>query len=148
MYDWAQFRHFRYLLVILEKQGLRVAADELHTSQPNLTVQARQFQEYSSVRLFRRTKSGRIRPTDAGLAFISFARLLLDTRDEVIEALVAIERGEIGAAIWLFSVSRPKFIPPLLRYAQRDSSYALFVQHMETSAISPMRLQADWSTQR
>ena len=43
MYDWAEFRHFRYLLAILEKGGFRVAADELHTSQPNLTVQARQF---------------------------------------------------------------------------------------------------------
>ncbi len=49
MYDWAELRHFRYLLVILEKQGFRVAAEELHTSQPNLTVQARQFQENASV---------------------------------------------------------------------------------------------------
>lgn len=33
MYDWAEFRHFRYLLAILERQGFRVAAEELHTSQ-------------------------------------------------------------------------------------------------------------------
>lgn len=95
MYDWAELRHFRYLLAILEKQGFRVAADELHTSQPNLTVQARQFQENASVRLFRRTKNGRIRPTETGVAFITLARFLLETRDEVIEALIAIERGEI-----------------------------------------------------
>jgi DNA-binding transcriptional LysR family regulator len=31
MYDWAEFRHFRYLLTILEKGGFRIAADELHT---------------------------------------------------------------------------------------------------------------------
>jgi DNA-binding transcriptional LysR family regulator len=31
------------------------------------------------------------------MAFISLARLLLDTRDEVINALIAIERGEVGA---------------------------------------------------
>lgn len=30
MYDWAELRHFRYLRVILEKQGFRVAAEELH----------------------------------------------------------------------------------------------------------------------
>jgi DNA-binding transcriptional LysR family regulator len=96
MYDWAEFRHFRYLLAVLEKQGFRIAAEELHTSQPNLTVQARQFQDYASVRLFRRTRNGGIRPTETGLAFISLARLLLDTRDEVINALMAIERGEIG----------------------------------------------------
>jgi len=97
MYDWAEFRHFRYLLGILEKQGFRIAAEELHTSQPNLTVQARQFQDYASVRLFRKMKSGSIRPTETGLAFISLAHLLLDTREEVINALIAIERGEIGA---------------------------------------------------
>jgi hypothetical protein len=40
MYDWAEFRHFRYLLKILEMGGFRVAAEELRTSQPNLTVSA------------------------------------------------------------------------------------------------------------
>jgi DNA-binding transcriptional LysR family regulator len=95
MYDWAEFRHFRYLLMILEKQGFRVAAEELHTSQPNLTVQTRQFQENASVRLFRKMKSRRIRPTETGIAFIALAWSLLKARDEVINALIAIERGEI-----------------------------------------------------
>ncbi len=93
MYDWAEFRHFRYLLTILEKQGFRAAAESLHTAQPNLSVQARQFQENAEVRLFRRTKNGRIRPTEAGIAFVRLARYLLETRDEIIDALVAIERG-------------------------------------------------------
>jgi DNA-binding transcriptional LysR family regulator len=95
MNDWAEFRHFRYLLVILEKQGFRSAAEELHASQPNLTVQARQFQENASVRLFRKTRNGRIRPTEAGIAFIVLARSLLAARDEVVAALRAIESGEI-----------------------------------------------------
>jgi DNA-binding transcriptional LysR family regulator len=97
MYDWAELRHFRYLLAILERQGFRVAAEQLHTSQPNLTVQARQFQENASIRLFQKMRDGRIRPTETGTAFISLARLLLETRDEVIDALVAIDRGEIDA---------------------------------------------------
>jgi DNA-binding transcriptional LysR family regulator len=97
MYDWAELRHFRYLLAILERQGFRVAAEELHTSQPNLSVQARQFQENASVRLYKKLKNGRIRPTETGLAFITLAKLLLETRDEVINALIAIERGEIGS---------------------------------------------------
>jgi DNA-binding transcriptional LysR family regulator len=97
MYDWAELRHFRYLLAILERQGFRVAAEQLHTSQPNLTVQARQFQENASIRLFQKMRNGRIRPNETGIAFISLARLLLETRDEVIDALIAIDRGEIGA---------------------------------------------------
>jgi DNA-binding transcriptional LysR family regulator len=96
MYEWAEFRHFRYLLKILEKGGFRAAAEELHTSQPNLTVQARQFQDHASVRLFRKVKSGQIRPTETGVAFIVLARLVLEVRDEAIDALIAIERGEIN----------------------------------------------------
>jgi DNA-binding transcriptional LysR family regulator len=42
-------------------------------------------------------KNGRIRPTETGVAFISLARLLLDTRDEVIDALIAIERGDVSS---------------------------------------------------
>jgi DNA-binding transcriptional LysR family regulator len=96
MYDWAEFRHFRYLLAILEKQGFRAAAEILHTAQPNLSVQARQFQENAAVQLFRRTRNGRIRPTEAGIAFMALARFLLETREEVIDALIAIERGTTG----------------------------------------------------
>jgi DNA-binding transcriptional LysR family regulator len=96
MYDWAEFRHFRYLLKILEKRGFRLAAEELFTSQPNLTVQARQFQDNASVRLFHKTKSGQILPTKAGIAFIVLARNLLEYRDEVIDAIVAVERNEIN----------------------------------------------------
>lgn len=97
MYDWAEFRHFRYLLKILEKRGFRLAAEELFTSQPNLTVQARQFQDNASVRLFHKTKSGQIVPTKAGIAFVVLTRNLLEFRDEVIDAVVSIERNEISA---------------------------------------------------
>jgi DNA-binding transcriptional LysR family regulator len=97
MYDWAEFRHFRYLRAILEKGGFRIAADELHTSQPNLTVQARQFQENASFRLLRKSKNGRIYPTRTGLAFLALAPLLFEVRDEIMDALIAIERGEINS---------------------------------------------------
>lgn len=93
MYEWAEFRHFRYLLSILEEQGLRPAAEILHTAQSNLSVQARQFQENANVRLFRKKKSGRIIPTEAGVAFTHLAQLLFETRDEIIDALIAIDRG-------------------------------------------------------
>lgn len=98
MYDWAELRHFKYLLAILELRGFRVAAEALHTSQPNLSVQARQFQENASIRLFRKQKNGRIRPTETGVAFITLARMLLETRDEIIDTLVSIERGDINVA--------------------------------------------------
>ena len=95
MYDWAEFRHFRYLLSILEQQGFRAAAEKLHTAQPNLSIQAKQFQENASLRLFEKLKDGRIKPTDTGEAFKIIAKGLLDARDEAMEALMAIEHGEL-----------------------------------------------------
>ncbi len=97
MNDWAEFRHFKYLLAIAEHKGFRAAAEYLHTAQPNLSAQAKQFQDFSEVHLFRKGKDGRIKLTATGVAFKPIAQGLLDARDEAIAALVAIERGEIGA---------------------------------------------------
>jgi DNA-binding transcriptional LysR family regulator len=97
MNDWAEFRHFKYLLAIAEHKGFRAAAEYLHTAQPNLSAQAKQFQDFSDVHLFRKGKDGRIKLTATGVAFKPIAQGLLDARDEAIAALVAIERGEIRA---------------------------------------------------
>jgi hypothetical protein len=69
MNDWAEFRHFKYLLAIVEHKGFRAAAEQLHTAQPNLSAQAKQFQELSATHLFRKGKDGRIKLTETGVAF-------------------------------------------------------------------------------
>jgi hypothetical protein len=136
MYEWAELRHFRYLLTILERQGFRAAAEELRTAQPNLSVQARQFQENASVPLFRKMKGGRIRPTDTGVAFKVLARFLLETRDEVLDAVIAIERGgfvpfDSEALPWL---TRTCF-EPSASYTKSSSPSALYGQRMEIRCI-------------
>jgi DNA-binding transcriptional LysR family regulator len=95
MYEWAEFRHFEYLHVILKLKGLRSAAQHLHTTQPNLSRQARQFQENASVRLYEKAPNGRIEITNAGAAFEFMAKRLLEARDEVFRTLIAIEHGDI-----------------------------------------------------
>jgi DNA-binding transcriptional LysR family regulator len=90
MYEWAEFRHFKYLLAILGLRGFRAASEQLFTTQSNLSIQAKQFQESASVRLYDKTKDGRIKPTDTGVAFTFIAKDVLDTRAEAIEALIAI----------------------------------------------------------
>ena len=78
MYDWVEFRHFKYLLTILELRGFRAAAERLFTAQSNLSTQAKQFQEAARVRLYRKMKDGRIKPTDTGVAFLFNAKYVLD----------------------------------------------------------------------
>lgn len=95
MYDWAEYRYFRYLLAVVERNGFRAAAEELHTTQPNLSAHSKHFHEQSGLRLYRKAKSGRIRLTPTGIAFKLIAKGLLDARDEAMEALIAVERGEV-----------------------------------------------------
>ncbi len=95
MNSWAEFRHFKYLLAVLEHKGFRAAAEHLRTAEPNLSVQAKQFQENFAIRLFRKAKDGHIQPTETGIAFKSIAQGLLDARDEALAALVAIDHGQI-----------------------------------------------------
>jgi DNA-binding transcriptional LysR family regulator len=93
--NWAEFRHFRYLLAIVEHKGFRAAAEHLRTAEPNLSVQARQFQENFAIQLFRRARNGRIQLTETGIAFRAIAQGVLDARDDAIAALIAIDRGSI-----------------------------------------------------
>lgn len=94
MNDAAEFRHFRYLLAVAEHKGFRAAAEHLNTSQPSLSKQAKEFQEAFQIELFQKTKSGRIRLTPTGCAFIPIARDLLEARDDAIAALISIHRKE------------------------------------------------------
>ena len=95
MNDWVEFRHFKYLLAIAEYRGFRAAAEHLHTAEPNLSMQSKQFQEMFGIRIFEKNPRGRIQLTETGIAFIKIARELLQARDDAIAALIAIERREI-----------------------------------------------------
>jgi DNA-binding transcriptional LysR family regulator len=108
--EWAEFRHFRYLLTIAERKGFRAAARHLRTSEANLSIQAKQFQEMFEIRLFRRSKDGRIELTATGQALKPIAQWLLDARKEAITALIAIDRGQDQT----FSLGCSPFVDPEL----------------------------------
>lgn len=94
MDDYAEFRHLRYLLAIIEHKGLRVAAEALNITEPSLSRQAREFQQHYKLKFYRRSKTGRIEITRTGHALPIIFRDLLEAREEAIAALEAIERGE------------------------------------------------------
>ncbi|MGY2172263.1 transcriptional regulator CynR [Pseudomonas gingeri] len=69
-------RHVRYLLAVAEHANFTRAAEALHVSQPTLSQQIKQLEESLGAPLFDR--SGRtVRLTDAGTAYVRFARLAL-----------------------------------------------------------------------
>ena len=94
MDDFAEFRHFKYLLAVAEYKGFRAAADALHTSQPSLSRQIHAFQDHYKIRLFRRTKGKGVTLTPAGEALTVIARDVLEMREHAISALDAILRGD------------------------------------------------------
>ena len=95
MNEWAEFRHFLYLLTVLECGGIRPAAEVLHTYSPNLSVQAKDFQEYFNICLYEICADKRLSPTRAGTALAPMARGLLRARDKVIAAVVVLAFGRV-----------------------------------------------------
>lgn len=69
-------RHIRYLLAVAEHRNFTRAAEALHVSQPTLSQQIKQLEDTLGAPLLDR--SGRsVRLTDAGEAYVRFARLAL-----------------------------------------------------------------------
>jgi DNA-binding transcriptional LysR family regulator len=95
MNDFAEFRHFKYLLEILLEENLRSAAENLHTTAPNIYKQGQEFQEHFHLRVYMKLRDNRIKRTKTGTACIPIARDLLAHRDEAIVALQAIESGTV-----------------------------------------------------
>jgi DNA-binding transcriptional LysR family regulator len=58
--DFAEFRHFRYLLAVAQRKGFRAAAEALNTAQPSLSRQIKEFQDYYNLRLFIPGKGKRV----------------------------------------------------------------------------------------
>jgi DNA-binding MarR family transcriptional regulator len=94
MDDFAEFRHFKYLLAVAEHKGFRAAADSLNTAQPSLSRQIKEFQEHYNLRLFVPAKGKRVELTPAGEALLVIAREVLEIKDDALAALEAIQRGE------------------------------------------------------
>jgi DNA-binding transcriptional LysR family regulator len=95
MYDWAEFRILKWLMAVMEHKGFRAAAEHLNTAQPNLSARVKQFQEASGLHLYRITKGNRIRLTQTGVAFRPIVTGLFNAQVEAMDALLAIEHGNV-----------------------------------------------------
>ncbi|GAA1073366.1 MULTISPECIES: transcriptional regulator CynR [Kitasatospora] len=101
IYDRAmELRHLRYLLAVAEHGSFTRAAEALHLSQPTLSHQVRQLERSLGVELLDRT-GRRVRPTDAGEAYLRHARLALRelaTAERAVQDVQDLSRGTLRLA--------------------------------------------------
>ena len=81
-----ELRHLRYFVAAVEEGSLTTAAERrLHIAQPSLSRQIRDLERQVGVELLSRSVSG-VTLTDAGKAFLDYARLALTQVEAAVEA--------------------------------------------------------------
>jgi LysR family transcriptional regulator, hca operon transcriptional activator len=130
-----ELRHLRYFVAVAEEGSLTLAAERrLHTAQPSLSRQIRDLEHEVGVPLLRRTPKG-VELTDAGAAFLDYARLALAQADSARDA--ARRAGKVAKAtfaIGFLTGQEMQWLPEVMRTV-RDVLPDLNVT--VSSAISP-----------
>jgi len=85
MYPGVELRLLRYVVVVSEELHFRRAAERLHLSQPSLSKQILQLEDFLGFKLFDRTKQS-VALTPAGHRFVAEARKALHYSDRAVEA--------------------------------------------------------------
>src|ERR1700724_4084899 len=89
-----ELRHLRYFVAVAEMENVsRAATQRLYVSQPSLSRQIRDLEDEMGVQLLERTAKS-VRLTEAGRAFLSDARGLLQQADEPVKNARAIAGAE------------------------------------------------------
>jgi len=88
-----ELRHLRYFVAAAETENVSRAALKLHVSQPALSRQIRDLEDEIGFCLLERTAKS-VRLTEAGRAFLSDARALLQQADEAVKKARAIAGAE------------------------------------------------------
>src|SRR5687768_8325510 len=91
-----ELRHLRYFIAVAEEENVSRAALKLHVSQPALSRQVRDLEEELGFLLLERSAKS-VRLTDAGRAFLTEARAVLQRTDEAVKTAraVATRGGEL-----------------------------------------------------
>jgi DNA-binding transcriptional LysR family regulator len=108
-----ELRHMRYFVAVAEALNFRKASDQLHVSQPSLSVQIKQLEDELGVALLTRSKR-LVQITPAGKIFLSAAQeILLKTKQASAAALHA-GTGEAGTIRLGFIPTASFHILPML----------------------------------
>jgi DNA-binding transcriptional LysR family regulator len=96
IYDHLEFRHLRYIVAIAEQRTFTAAAHSVPVAQSALSRQIAEIEEIYNIQIFERVRGGTgASLTAAGEALLMYARQLLQTRTEIIEAVQAIHQSSL-----------------------------------------------------
>jgi DNA-binding transcriptional LysR family regulator len=114
-----ELRHLRYFVAAAETENVSRAALKLHVSQPALSRQIRDLEDEIGFCLLERTAKS-VRLTDAGRAFLSDARALLQQADQAVKKARAIAGAEPTELKLGYSpAATARILPAILRAYQR-----------------------------
>lgn len=117
-----ELRHLRYFIAVAEAGHITRAAEGLGIQQPPLSLQIKALERELDVQLFRRKPRG-VELTDAGVAFLERARVILNEVERAFASTQRTARGEQGRVVVGFTASAPfhPFVPRVIR-AYRELS--------------------------
>jgi DNA-binding transcriptional LysR family regulator len=117
-----ELRHLRYFVAVAEERHMTRAAERLGIQQPPLSMQIRALEQELGVQLFRRQPRG-MELTEAGVAFLDRARVILDQVERAFATTRRTARGEQGRVVVGFTSSAPfhPFVPRVIRAFRENS---------------------------
>src|ERR1700738_1949512 len=133
----------RYLKAVADHGSFTRAACALHVSQPALSQQIREFEERMGVQLLDRT-GRKVRPTDAGEAYLRHVQRALDERGVGGRAIRDVEDLSSGALRVGFTPSFAIYLlaPLIRRYRDRFPGIVLTITEMAQEEME-LALSAD-----
>ena len=129
VFDHLEFRHLRYIIAVAETGSFTAAAQSVHVAQSAISRQIGEIEDVFHIEIFQRIerrgkgkrKTHRIaKLTVAGESLLGFAHQLLDMRQEVIEAVQAIEQSALRPFRLGFSPFVEPHVLETLTHAYRD----------------------------
>jgi len=115
-----ELRHLRYFIGVAEEENVSRAALKLHVSQPALSRQIRDLEEELGFLLLERSARS-VRLTEAGRAFLTEARAVLQRAEDAVNAARAIATGGRGELHVGYAPSlTARILPPALRAFQAE----------------------------
>ncbi|MCO5973047.1 LysR family transcriptional regulator [Actinoallomurus soli] len=127
---------------VVERGGVRFAAEDLFVSQPVISAHLRSLEERLGVKLFRREGRG-LELTEAGAEVHLWATEVLRGRTELDHSLRDIARGAAGRALIGSSMSVGNYVlPPILVDFRRRHPHASIALHQSNVEIALERTLA------